>query len=174
VLSLYISALVLHCQCSYDLDFDLSTQNPFRFNKMIIVEIIDVVVMVSDARIVEVFTLLHEFLQILPDSEQKVGIPQNSMEFLWKAIGWSLEVFTLLHEFLQILSRKSEFCGIPWNFYGKQLAGASAILVSNSMEIPTFFQGIPMEMVGTPEPLGMIPMGITIIYIVKNSYNIKN
>jgi len=70
------------------------------------------------------------------------------------------EVFTLLHEFLQIPSGKSEFRGIPWNFYGKQLAGASAILVSNSMEIPTFFQGIPMEMVGIPEPPGMIPMGI--------------
>jgi len=76
--------------------------------------------------------------------------------------------------FRRILSGKSEFHGIPWNFYGKQLAGASAILVSNSMEIPTFFQGIPMEMVGILEPPGMIPMGITIIYIVKNSYNIKN
>jgi len=71
--------------------------------------------------------------------------------------------------FRRIPSRKLEFCRIPWNFYGKQLAGASAILVSNFMEIPTFFQGIPMEMVGIPEPLG-----ITIIYIVKNSYNIKN
>jgi len=70
------------------------------------------------------------------------------------------EVFTLLHEFLQIPSRKSEFRGIPWNFNGKQLAGASAILVSNSMEIPTFSQGIPMEMVRIPEPPGMIPMGI--------------
>ena len=84
------------------------------------------------------------------------------------------EVFTLLHEFLRIPSGKSEFRGIPWNFNGKQLAGASAILVSNSMEIPTFFQGIPTEMVGIPEPPGMIPMGITIIYIAKNSYNIKN
>jgi len=74
----------------------------------------------------------------------------------------------------QILSRKSEFCGIPWNFNGKQLAGASAILVSNSMEILTFFQGIPMEMVRIPEPPGMIPMGITVIYIVKNSYDSKN
>jgi len=73
-----------------------------------------------------------------------------------------------------IPSGKSEFCRIPWNFNGKQLAGASAILVSNSMEIPTFFQGIPMEMVGIPEPPGMIPMGITVIYIVKNSYNSKN
>jgi len=41
----------------------------------------------------EVFTLLHEFLRILPDSEQKVGILRNSMEFLWKAIGWSLSHF---------------------------------------------------------------------------------
>jgi len=76
--------------------------------------------------------------------------------------------------FCQILSGKSEFHGIPWNFNGKQLAGASAILVSNYMEILTFFRGIPTEMVGIPEPPGMIPMGITIIYIVKNSYNIKN
>jgi len=62
--------------------------------------------------------------------------------------------------FRRIPSGKSEFHGIPWNFYGKQWAGASAILVSNSMEIPTFFQGIPMEMVRIPEPPGMIPMGI--------------
>jgi hypothetical protein len=98
------------------------------------------------------------------------------------------EVFTLLHEFLRIPSGKSEFRGIPRNFNGKHLAGASAILVSHSMEIPTFFRGIPTEMVGIPEPPGMIPMGIRgiplkfrrnpmgimIIYIVKNSYNVKN
>jgi len=60
----------------------------------------------------------------------------------------------------RILSGKSEFHGIPWNFNGKQLAGASAIFVSNSMEILTYFQGIPMEMVRIPEPLGTIPMGI--------------
>ena len=70
------------------------------------------------------------------------------------------EVFTLLHEFLRIPSGKSEFCGIPWNFYGKHLAGASAIWGSISMDIPTFFQGIPMEMVGIREPPGTIPMGI--------------
>ena len=62
--------------------------------------------------------------------------------------------------FRQIPSGKSEFRGIPWNFYGKHLAGASAIWVSFSMEIPTFFQGIPMEMVGIREPPGMIPNGI--------------
>ena len=62
--------------------------------------------------------------------------------------------------FCQIPSGKSEFCGIPWNFYGKHLAGASAIWVSFSMKIPTFFQGIPMEMVGIQEPPGMIPNGI--------------
>ena len=38
----------------------------------------------------EVFTLLHKFLRIPPDSHWKVGIPWNSMEFLWKASGWSL------------------------------------------------------------------------------------
>ena len=38
----------------------------------------------------EVFTLLHEFLRIPPDSHWKVGILWNSMEFLWKAFGWSL------------------------------------------------------------------------------------
>ena len=62
--------------------------------------------------------------------------------------------------FCQIPTGKSEFRGIPWNFYGKHLAGASAIWVSISMEIPTFFQGIPMEMVGIWEPPGMIPNGI--------------
>ena len=62
--------------------------------------------------------------------------------------------------FRRIPSGKSEFHGIPWNFYGKHLAGASAIWVSISMEIPTFFQGIPMEMVGMREPPGMIPNGI--------------
>ena len=40
--------------------------------------------------VLEVFTLLHEFLRILPDSQWKVGILRNSMEFLWKAFGWSL------------------------------------------------------------------------------------
>jgi len=44
-------------------------------------------------QMLEVFTLLHEFLQNLPDSERKVGIPWNSMEFQWKAIGWSLSHF---------------------------------------------------------------------------------
>ena len=62
--------------------------------------------------------------------------------------------------FRRIPSGKLEFCGIPWNFYGKHLAGASAIWVSISMEIPTFFQGIPMEMVRIREPPGMIPNGI--------------
>ena len=62
--------------------------------------------------------------------------------------------------FRRIPSGKLEFREIPWNFYGKHLAGASAIWVSISMEIPTFFQGIPMEMVGIPEPPGMIPDGI--------------
>ena len=38
----------------------------------------------------KVFTLSHEFLWIPPDSQWKVGILQNSMEFLWKAFGWSL------------------------------------------------------------------------------------
>ena len=62
--------------------------------------------------------------------------------------------------FRQIPTGKSEFRGIPWNFYGKHLAGASAIWVSISIEIPTFFQGIPMEMVGIQEPSGMISNGI--------------
>ena len=84
------------------------------------------------------------------------------------------EVFTLLHEFLWNLPNSKWKVGIPWNFNGKQLAGASAILVSNSMEILTFFQGIPMEMVRILKLPVMIPMGITIIYIVKNSYNSKN
>ena len=40
--------------------------------------------------------------------------------------------------FHRIPTGKSEFRRIPWNFYGKHLAGASAIWVSISMEIPTF------------------------------------
>ena len=44
--------------------------------------------------------------------------------------------------FHQIWSGKLEFCRIPGNFNGKHLAGASAILVSHSMEIPTFFQSL--------------------------------
>ena len=62
--------------------------------------------------------------------------------------------------FRRIPSGKSEFGRIPWNFYGKHLAGASAIWGSIPMEIPSFFQGIPMEMVGILESLGMIPDGI--------------
>ena len=62
--------------------------------------------------------------------------------------------------FCQIPREKSEFCRIPWIFYGKHLAGASAIWVSFSMEIPTFFQGILMEMVRIWEPPGIIPNGI--------------
>ena len=90
--------------------------------------------------------------------------------------------------FRQIPTGKLEFRGIPWNFYEKHLAGASAIWVSISMEIPTFFQGILMEMVRIQEPPGMIPNGIHGIplefrwnsvgnsfkVIVKNSTIVKN
>ena len=63
-------------------------------------------------------------------------------------------------EFHHISSGNSTFRGIPWNFYGKHLAGALAIWGSIFMEIPTFFQGILMEMIGILEPPGIIPNGI--------------
>ena len=62
--------------------------------------------------------------------------------------------------FYWIPSGKLEFCRIPWNFNGKHFAGAPAILVYNSMEIPTFFWGILTEIVGIQEPPGVIPNGI--------------
>lgn len=58
------------------------------------------------------------------------------------------------------VSGKLEFHRIPWNFNGKQLAGASTILVFNSMEIPSFFQGILIERVGIWEHAGIITNGI--------------
>ena len=84
-----------------------------------------VLVRVGIPQLVEVFTLRHEFLQIPPDSQWKVGIPWNSMEFVWKAFGWSLS-------------------HLGFHFHGNS----------------HFFPRIPMEMVGSPEPLGMIPDGI--------------
>ena len=92
-----------------------------------------------------------------------IGIPLGiSMEFPWNFPGIPLGIhrnFRFL-QFLRIPSGKSEFCGIPRNFNGKQLAGASAISHFHSMEIPTFFRGIPMELVGIREAPGTIPMGI--------------
>jgi len=75
MLSLYISALVLHCQHAYDLHSDLSTQNHFHFNKIIIVEIIDVVIMVSDARIVilkpKVYRIQYSIQMTYPEALKK-------------------------------------------------------------------------------------------------------
>jgi hypothetical protein len=65
--------------------------------------------------------------------------------------------------------------GIPWNSDRIQLAGASAILVSNSMEIPTESDGIqwkllesgslqeqfPLESIGIPFRFQGIPMEST-------------
>ena len=44
---------------------------------------------------IAVFTLPQEFLWILPDSQWKVGILQNSMEFQWKALCWGTSHFGL-------------------------------------------------------------------------------
>jgi len=105
----------------------------------------------------EVFTLLHEFLRILPDSEWKVGIPRNSMEFLWKAIGWSLSHFAFQFH------GNSDFFPRNSNGNGRN-PGASG---NDS-------HGNPWNSIGIPLKFRRNPMGITIIYIVKNSYNIKN
>ena len=85
---------------------------------------------------------------------------QDTEEHLQSSNALLLEVFTLLHEFLWILPDSQWKVRIPWNFYGKHLAGASAICVFISMEIPTFFWGVLTEMVGIKKPLGMIPNGI--------------
>jgi len=61
--------------------------------------------------------------------------------FLYRNVPIS-EVFTIPHEFQQIPNRMSEF---PWNSDGFQMAGASAILVSNSIEIPTESDGIQQK-----------------------------
>ena len=94
--------------------------------------------------------------------------------------------------FRRIPSGKLEFRRIPWNFYGKHLAGASAIWVSFSMEIPTFFprnsdgngwnpgasgndsQWNPWDSIGIPLKFRWNSMGNSLIVIVKNSTIVKN
>jgi len=105
----------------------------------------------------EVFTLLHEFLQIPLDSEWKVRILQNSMEFQWKAIGWSLSHFAFQFHgnsdfFLRNSNGNGQNPGVSWNDS----------------------HGNPWNSIGILLKFHQNPMGITIIYIVKNSYNIKN
>ena len=123
-------------------------------------------------------------------SDQRWAVLLRTDQFWSECLqsGRSLLSSTSSCGFRRIPSGKLEFHGIPWNFCGKHLAGASAIWVSISMEIPTFFQGIPMEMVRIQEPPGMIPNGIhgiplefrwnsmgnSLIVIVKNSSIVKN
>ena len=63
----------------------------------------------------------------------------------------------------RIPSGMSEFHGIPWNSDGIQMAEASAILVSNSIEIPMESDRIRwnlMETTGIREPPGTVSIGI--------------
>ena len=83
----------------------------------------------------EVFTLLHEFLRIPPDSQWKVGILWNSMEFLWKAFGWSLSHLDFLfHGNSNFFPRNSD--GNGWN------PGASG---NDSQWNPWDSVGIPLK-----------------------------
>jgi hypothetical protein len=73
-----------------------------------------------------------------------------------------VEVFTIPHEFRQIPSRMSKSAGI-------QLAGASAIPVSNSMEIPmesgSLPEQFPLESIGTPTRFQRNAVTIAVIII---------
>ena len=105
----------------------------------------------------EVFTLLHEFLRIPPDSQWKVGILRNSMEFLWKAFGWSLShLGFLFHGNSNFFPRNSD--GNGWN------PGASG---NDS-------QWNPWDSVGIPLKFRWNSMGNSLIVIVKNSTIVKN
>ena len=105
----------------------------------------------------EVFTLLHEFLRIPPDSQWKVGIPRNSMEFLWKAFGWSLSHLGFhLHGNSHFFTRNSNGNG--------QNPGASG---NDS-------QWNPWDSIGIPLKFRWNSMGNSLIVIVKNSIKVKN
>ena len=101
----------------------------------------------------EVFTLLHEFLRIPPDSHWKVGIPWNSMEFLWKAFGWSLS-----HLGFHFHGNSHFFQGI--------LMEMVRIREPPGM-IPNGIHGIPLE-------FRWNSMGNSFKVIVKNSAMVKN
>ena len=105
----------------------------------------------------EVFTLLHEFLRIPPDSQWKVGISWNSMEFLWKAFGWSLShLGFLFHGNSHFFPRNSN--GNGWNL------GSSG---NDS-------QWNPWDSIGILLKFCWNSMGKSLIVIVKNSTIVKN
>ena len=100
----------------------------------------------------EVFTLLHEFLRIPPDSQWKVGILQNSMEFLWKEFGWSLShLGFLFHGNSHFFPRNSD--GNGWN------PGASG----------NDFQWNPWDSIGIPLEFHWNSVGNSLLVIIKNS-----
>ena len=108
-------------------------------------------------RKLEVFTLLHEFLRIPPDSQWKVGILRNSMEFLWKAFGWSLSHLGFhFHGNSHFFPRNSNGNG--------QNPGASG---NDS-------QWNPMDSIGIPLKFHWNSVGNSFIVIVKNSIIVKN
>ena len=83
----------------------------------------------------EVFTLLHEFLRIPPDSQWKVGIPRNSMEFLWKAFGWSLsQLGSHFHGNSHFFPRNSDGNGRNPGASGNHSHGNPLDFLPNSME----------------------------------------
>ena len=105
----------------------------------------------------EVFTLLHEFLRIPPDSQWKVGIPQNSMEFLWKAFGWSLShLGFLFHGNSHFFPRNSN--GNGWN------PGASG----NDSQWNLW------DSIGIPLEFHWNSVGNSLLVIIKNSTIAKN
>jgi len=108
---------------------------------------------VGNSNKMEVFTLLHEFLRI-PSGKSE---PRNSMEFQWKAIGWSLSHFGF------------QFHGNS-NFFPRNSNGNGR----NPRASRNDSHGNPWNSIGILLKFRWNPMGITIIYIVKNSYNLKN
>ena len=105
----------------------------------------------------EVFTLLHEFLQIPPDSQWKVGIPRNSMEFLWKAFGWSLSHLGFhFHGNSHFFPRNS-------NGNGRNPGGSR----NDS-------QWNPWDSIGIPLKFCWNSVGNSFMVIVKNSTIVKN
>ena len=97
------------------------------------------------------------FLRIPPDSKWKVRISWNSMEFLWKAFGWSLSHLGFhFHGNSHFFLRNSDGNG--------QNPGASG---NDSW-------WNPMDSIGIPPKFRWNSIGNSIIVIVKNSTTTRN